>query len=292
MLAKLVYEHIRPSGWQRPRIYGLPKTHKKDVPFRHMVGSAQHELAKFLLATLQPVLDLYSSNCTKDSFSFAQKVQQLEFNPDHSFLCSYDIFSLFTNVPLAETIQICADTLYNGQLPPPQFSRKIFIELINVATKSVKFSFNNVMHKQADEVAMGSPLGPALADIFVGYYKNKLFTSVEKLLLYTRYVDDTFAIFHTRGRSRKIFYRPQLPTPSSEIYLEKEVNQTLPFLDVKIEKENGQFLTSIYRKSSFTSQYICCDSFGPSKRKINLIGTLVHRAPVICSISKLQQELD
>ena len=33
-------------------------------------------------------------------------------------------------------------------------------------------------------------------------------------------------------------------------------------------------------------------SFGPSKRKTNLIGTLVHRALVICSESKLQQELD
>ena len=45
MLAKSVYEHIRPSGSQRPRMYGLPKTHKKDVPLRpilSMVGLAQH----------------------------------------------------------------------------------------------------------------------------------------------------------------------------------------------------------------------------------------------------------
>ena len=73
---------------------------------------------------------------------------------------------------------------------------------------------------------------------------------------------------------------------------EKEANHTLPFLNVKIEKDNGQFLTSIYRKPTFTGQYIRWDSFGPSKRKTNLIGTLVHRALVICSKSKLQQELD
>ena len=97
-------------------MYGLTKAHKKDVPLRpivSMVGSAQHELAKFLSATMQPVLDLYSSNCTKDSFSFAQKVQQLELNPDISFFCLCNILSLFTNVALAETIQISADTLYN-----------------------------------------------------------------------------------------------------------------------------------------------------------------------------------
>ena len=126
MLAKSVYEHIRPSGSQRLKSYGHPKTHKKDVllrPILSMVGSALHELAKFFSATLQPVLDLHSRNCTKDSFSFAQKVQQFEFNPDISFLWFYDISSLFTNVPSAKTLQICADTLYYGQLPPPQFSK-------------------------------------------------------------------------------------------------------------------------------------------------------------------------
>ena len=110
-------------------------------------------------------------------------MQQLEINPDNSFLCSYDISSLFTNVPLAETIQICADTLYNGQLPHLNFQES-FIELINVATKSVEFSFNNVMHKHTDGVAMGSPLGPALANVFVGYYENKLcIVPVERIRL-------------------------------------------------------------------------------------------------------------
>ena len=74
--------------------------------------------------------------------------------------------------------------------------------------------------------------------------------------------------------------------------MKKETNQTFPFLNVKIEKNNSQFLTCIYKKLTFTDHYICLDSFGPSKRKTNLIGTLLHRALVICSKSKLQQELD
>jgi len=65
--------------------------------------------------------------------------------------------------------------------------------------------------------------------------------------------------------------------------MEKETDVTLPYLDVKIEKFTNKFLTSVYRKPTFIGQYTCWDSFGPPKRKTNLIGTLVPRALKICS---------
>ena len=89
-------------------MYGLPKIHKQDVPFRSilsMTGSAQHQLAQWLKSVIDPVHSLYSTYCISDSFTFADKVKT--FNVLSSvFLCSYDICSLFTNVALAETIEI------------------------------------------------------------------------------------------------------------------------------------------------------------------------------------------
>ena len=84
-----------------------------------MIGSAQHELAKFLATLLQPVLELYSTNCINDSFSFTKMIQQLKVNSNDFILCSFDICSLFTNIPLAETIEICTETLYDSHLPTP-----------------------------------------------------------------------------------------------------------------------------------------------------------------------------
>ena len=168
---------------------GLPKIDKQDVPCRpilSMIGSAQHELAKFLAALLQLVLEIYSTNCINDSFSFAEMIQQLKVNFNDSILCSFDICSLFTNVPLAETIEICTKTLYDGHLPIPVIPKHVFIELMKIATTSVKFSFNNIMYRQIDGVAMGSPLGPALANIFVGYYESKLFNKISKRILSLR----------------------------------------------------------------------------------------------------------
>ena len=58
-----------------------------------------------------------------------------------------------------------------------------------------------------------------------------------------------------------------------------------------VERHDSEFLTSVYRKPTFTGQYLCWNSFSPQKRKINLIGALVHKAFMICSKSKLNQEL-
>ena len=69
ILARDVYDRVRPTGSQRPRMYGLPKTHKEDIPLRpilSMIGSSQHELAKWLAEILAPVLKLYSSYSVKD----------------------------------------------------------------------------------------------------------------------------------------------------------------------------------------------------------------------------------
>jgi len=49
-------------------------------------GSAQHELAKYLTGLLQPVLDIYSSNCIKDSSPLLNEIQQLDTDPLNSFL--------------------------------------------------------------------------------------------------------------------------------------------------------------------------------------------------------------
>ena len=71
----------------------------------------------------------------------------------------------------------------------------------------------------------------------------------------------------------------------------RRIFRTRPFLNVLIEKNDHEFVTSVYRKPTFTGQYIRWNSFCSVKRKTNLISTFVHRALVICSESILQNEL-
>ena len=147
------------------------------------------------------------------------------------------------------------------------------------------------MHRQIDDVAISSLLGPALANIFVCYQEAKLFNITKRPLVYFRYVDDTFTVFNNEKDCNTFFIQLNSLHPSLCFTYEKESNHSLPFLDVLVERHDSEFLTSVYRKPTFTGQYLRWNSFSPQKRKINLIGTLVHRAFMICSKIKLDQEI-
>ena len=77
--------------------------------------------------------------CIKDLFTFAKTIQELTTDSDQTFLCFFDISSLFTIIPSGETVQICADFLYESNLTPPIMDKDVFIKLINIATTSVEF---------------------------------------------------------------------------------------------------------------------------------------------------------
>ena len=107
-MPKWIYDVIRPTGLQRPRIYGLPKAHNEGTPLcpiLSMTCLSHHKLGKRLAGLLQPVLEQFSSHCISDSFTFAKTMQNLD-NDLNVFLCSFDVSSLFTNVPLDDTMVI------------------------------------------------------------------------------------------------------------------------------------------------------------------------------------------
>ena len=87
------------------------------------------------------------------------------------------------------------------------------------------------MYKQTDGVAMRSSLGPALANIFVGYYEEKLFSQKQNHPTYFRYADDTFAIFDHEAEADEFLTKLNCLHPSLKFTFEKEKGKCLPFLN-------------------------------------------------------------
>ena len=101
-----------------------------------------------------------------------------------------------------------------------------------MAVKNVEFTFDNSIYQQIDGVAIGSPLGLVLVNIYVGYFESILFKDVERPLNYFRYVHDIFVSYKSDFNIEILFDKISSLHPSLKFTIENEVDGSLSFLDV------------------------------------------------------------
>ena len=232
--------------------------------------------------------------------TFCKEITQVD--ATNIVMASFDVKSLFTQIPLNENIDICVnesfkqldnsnenalDLLTCSYLDKNSyFTKNDFKKLLELATLDMHFLFNGTLYKQVDGVAMGSPLGPTLANTFMCYWEEKWLENCPhdfKPLLYRRYVDDTFLIFNSPDHVALFLNFLNSRHINIEFTCDLENNKSLPFLDLHVKRQESCFTTTIYRKATFTGLLSKFESFTPLKYKENLIATLIHRAYKLCS---------
>ena len=115
-------------------------------------------------------------------------------------------------------------------------------KFLTLCTKNVHFSFNNEIYVQIDGVAMGSPLGLVIENIFMVELETTLVPKLENHVQKSRcFADDTFAYVKVGSVDYVLpvlnwFYK------NIKFTYEEEQNNTLPFLDVLFIRD-GENLT-------------------------------------------------
>ena len=125
-------EKLSPKGPNPARLYGLPKIHKPPVdglpkyrPIISQIGSPTYQIAKFLLSFTQPFTE--NEYTVKDTFHF---VSMLDDKDHRLIMASLDVESLFTNIPLDETIDIVSKKVFKNKRKVNGLSKTDFSRLL------------------------------------------------------------------------------------------------------------------------------------------------------------------
>ena len=108
-------EKLTPSGSNPGKMHGLVKVHKNNNPVRpvvSMIGTTEYLFAKFLDEIIKPYIP--QTYLLKSNKQFLDRINNFQFDANQK-LVSFDVLSLFINVPLEETIQLITKSIYDSK---------------------------------------------------------------------------------------------------------------------------------------------------------------------------------
>ena len=138
----------------------------------------------------------------------------------------------------------------------------------------------------------GTPPGPTFANYYMYELENSVLNTLSnKPIVYTRYVDDCFAI--TDNITQLDQLKSNLEDNSAlKFTTQLEINKKLSFLDVQLDRKINNLHTSVHREATNTGDYLNYNSICPDKYKHAVIQTFLYRAfTATCSWQSFHREV-
>ena len=177
----------------------------------------------------------------------------------------------FHNVPVDEALLVIAERLQQDTTLEERTSISILdlCHLVELCLKSTYFQFGGSCLEQLKGEAMGSPLSPIVANIFMEALKTRaLEMSPCKLKMWLRYMDDVFTIWpHGDDRLKTFHQHFNEQNSSLQFTIEREAKGKIAFLSVQLESSGTKALTSVFRKKTRTDRYLNFNSHQNTSEK-------------------------
>ncbi|UYV70297.1 hypothetical protein LAZ67_7002451 [Cordylochernes scorpioides] len=148
-----------------PYIYGLPKTHKPDIPLRPIVAyhlSPAFLLAKYLCTLLKPLVSSHNIHSVKDPTDFISRLRNIP-RSDCRAMSTFDVTSLFLCLPHSLIIEGLKQLLLSSTFPTKE--QQVILDLFNICLVLNTLEFHGSFFIQTRSSPMGSPLSTIAAEI-------------------------------------------------------------------------------------------------------------------------------
>ena len=172
------FNFMRPKASSFSRAHSMSKIYKTytDIPlFRPIADTTttpHYNVGKFLSSLLNPLtINEYHLTDSFEPVSTIKAIPQNLFDEGFRFV-SFDIESLFTNVPLKRSLNLVLKRVFTDGLIETTLSKRILKKLLLDARTKTVFSFDNTLYEQIDGVSMSSCLAPVLANIILTEFEK------------------------------------------------------------------------------------------------------------------------
>jgi hypothetical protein len=255
-------------------LYLLPKIHKVKnpgelPPGRPIIsanGCPTERISAFVDENIKGALP-HIPSYIKDTTDFIRKIESIKI-PKNSILVSFDVSSLYTNIPNDEGVRAAARSMLKHK--PEYADIRTVIKLLKEVLTKNNFSFNGKDYLQVGGTAMGTKLAPSYANIFMGDLEENLLLNAEKEpYLWLRFIDDIFVIW-THGLDELLKFEKYINEfhPTIKFTMEHST-ESLVFLDTKVKKgpSDENLIVELYTKPTDTHNYLLFTSSHPCHTK-------------------------
>ena len=195
-------------------------------------------------------------------------------------MVSFDVTSLYTNIPIIDTLNIIKDHVNNDDQVTRETAipQNQFLDLVRLVLATTWYTFNSQFYQQAGGVDMGGPASSITAEIYMqAYGRTAVNTALHPPKVWEQFVNDVYSILKRR-HLENFFHHISNLYQNIRFTMGKESNTELAFLDTLLNGNNGEISVLVYRKSTHSDQYLHYSSHHQISCKKSVISSLFNRA--------------
>ena len=294
-------EYLAPRVSRTPDFYGLPKVHKKfeDMPpFRPIVSGCEsccEKISNFADFHLGPLTRLNDSYI-KDTTDFVRKIKDIECD-ENTLLVSADVSALYTVIDHEEGVEACCEMLeQRSDGEKRKMPTKYIREILTTILKSNCFKFLSRFFHQTTGTAMGTPMAPSYANLFMGNIEKRLLKQYEeetgfRPTVWLRFLDDIFIVWPHGDIELQKFMKfmnsfGERNGMTTELKFTFEVGKSVPFLDTMVSVNGDGLKTNLYSKETDAHLYLRRSSCHPPSCTKGVVKGELLRVRRICTLNE------